>query len=229
MRRRPCAVDSGPKASISRPHTKPSPMSGDTSTMTATSSPSRWKRRAPPTRRGRRRRYGSLSHHIEPSIGPPGCPARDQPATPLIRRPLHQPSRPTRAHRIRPLHAHHLRQRGSRARLAGPGPRARLQRHRPLRLPEWVVLFRRIWFIQELNLARDGYLLVDGAGRVGNSSSRIRLARFQTAVFWINKRRPVSVDGRVPRGGGHRVERARFVSLPALWAPAVKSNQRGGD
>lgn len=47
-------------------------------------------------------------------------------------------------------------------------------------------LFSRIWVVQELNLAFDGYLLT--------SESKIRWAHFRTAVFWINKRRPVKVD-----------------------------------
>lgn len=47
-------------------------------------------------------------------------------------------------------------------------------------------LFSRIWVVQELNLALDGHLLT--------SQSKMLLADFRTAIFWINKRRPVQVE-----------------------------------
>lgn len=54
-------------------------------------------------------------------------------------------------------------------------------------------LFSRIWVVQELNLALDGHLLT--------SQSKIQLADFRTAIFWINKRRPVQVESfQIPWG-----------------------------
>lgn len=47
-------------------------------------------------------------------------------------------------------------------------------------------LFSRIWIVQELNLALSGFLL--------NAECRLQLSIFKTALFWINKRRPVKVE-----------------------------------
>lgn len=44
-------------------------------------------------------------------------------------------------------------------------------------------VFRRIWIVQELNLAADGYLV---AGQ-----HRLRLDNFKRSMFWIRKRRPI--------------------------------------
>lgn len=46
-------------------------------------------------------------------------------------------------------------------------------------------LFRRIWVVQELSLAADGYLLVGKHG--------LSLVNFKIAMFWIRKRRPIEV------------------------------------
>lgn len=51
-----------------------------------------------------------------------------------------------------------------------------------LRALHHCVLFKRIWVVQELNLATEGYLLT--------GHHRIRLFNFKTAMFWIRKRRP---------------------------------------
>lgn len=47
-------------------------------------------------------------------------------------------------------------------------------------------LFNRLWVVQELNLANDGFLFA--------GSDRIRLSKFKIAVFWLNKRRPVKLE-----------------------------------
>lgn len=48
------------------------------------------------------------------------------------------------------------------------------------------MLFHRIWIVQELNLAADGFLL---AGR----GHQLRLSSFKFAMFWIRKRRPIEI------------------------------------
>lgn len=55
-----------------------------------------------------------------------------------------------------------------------------------LRLLHQADLFSRVWIVQELNLALDGYLIT--------KQCSIRLVDFKTAVFWINKRRPTDVE-----------------------------------
>lgn len=75
------------------------------------------------------------------------------------------------------------------------------------------VLFKRIWVIQEFNLAAEGYLL---AGH-----HRLRIFNFKTAMFWIRKRRPSSVKRfRIPWENLDPFIYLRFVAGDTSRPPA---------
>lgn len=55
-----------------------------------------------------------------------------------------------------------------------------------LRLLHQADLFSRVWIVQEINLALDGFLIT--------SQCSIQLVHFKTAVFWISKRRTTEIE-----------------------------------